>query len=70
MIETFLRFIRLCVPLGLLVSLQPGMSRADTCPEDCSEPTPPSVNIYSRTTAGHLSPALSPNGKVFTSPTW
>jgi YVTN family beta-propeller protein len=59
MIETFLRFIHLCVLLALLASLQPGASRAGSCPEDCSDPPPPPVNIYSQTTAGHLSPATA-----------
>ena len=59
MIETSLRFIRLCVPLALLVSLQPGASQAGSCPEDCSDPPPPPVNIYKHTAAGHLSPVTT-----------
>ncbi|WP_192251350.1 amine dehydrogenase large subunit [Mesorhizobium silamurunense] len=58
MIETFLRFARLCAPLVLL-AMFPSRALADTCPEDCSEPAPPPVNIYSHTTAGHMSQAAA-----------
>ncbi|TGQ57683.1 YncE family protein [Mesorhizobium sp. M1C.F.Ca.ET.193.01.1.1] len=44
--------------LALLLALLPTGAFADTCPEDCSEPAPPPVNIYSHTTAG-LSPATA-----------
>lgn len=54
MIKTVLRHAGLCAPV-LLLSLVP--ASAGSCPEDCSEPPP--VNIYSHTTAGHLSPATS-----------
>lgn len=58
MIETFLRFARLCAPLVLLATL-PARALADTCPEDCSEPAPPPVNVYSHTTTGNMSQATS-----------
>ncbi|MDX8478967.1 YncE family protein [Mesorhizobium sp. VK24D] len=58
MIETVLRFARFCAPL-LLLAMLPARALADTCPEDCSDPAPPAVNIYSRTTAGHMSPATA-----------
>ncbi|MEI9404346.1 YncE family protein [Mesorhizobium argentiipisi] len=57
MIDTVLRFARLCAPLVLLAAF-PARAVADTCPEDCSDPPAP-VNIYSQTTAGHLSPATA-----------
>lgn len=56
MIETFLRFARLCAPLVLLAML-PARAFAESCPEDCSEPA--LVNIYSHTTAGHMAPAAA-----------
>ncbi|PBC06245.1 YncE family protein [Mesorhizobium sp. WSM3860] len=58
MIETFLRFARLCAPLVLLAML-PARAFAESCPEDCSEPAPPLVNIYSHTTDGHMAPAAA-----------
>jgi len=58
MIEIVLRFARLCAPLVLLAML-PGQALAGSCPEDCSDPPLAPVNIYSQTTAGHLSPATA-----------
>ncbi|TIS63947.1 MAG: YncE family protein [Mesorhizobium sp.] len=58
MIETFLRFARLCAPLVLFAVL-PARALAASCPEDCSEPPPPPVNIYSHTAAADVSPATA-----------
>ncbi|MBZ9851236.1 YncE family protein [Mesorhizobium sp. CA14] len=58
MIDIVLRFARLCAPLVLL-AMFPARAVADTCPEDCSDPAPPVVNIYGQTTAGHLSHATA-----------
>ncbi|TIU78764.1 MAG: hypothetical protein E5W03_19895, partial [Mesorhizobium sp.] len=58
MIDTVLRFARLCAPLVLL-AMFPDRASADTCPEDCSDAPPPPINIYSQTTLGHLSPATA-----------
>ena len=58
MIRTFLRHAWPCTAL-LLLAVLPARAGTDTCPEDCSEPAPPLVNIYSQTTAGHLSPATA-----------
>ncbi|CDX14451.1 conserved exported hypothetical protein [Mesorhizobium sp. ORS 3324] len=58
MIETVLRFARFCAPL-LLVAMLPARALADTCPEDCSDPPPPPVNVYRQTTASHMSPATA-----------
>jgi len=55
MIRPFLRYAGRCAPL-LLLALLPARAWADSCPEDCSEPP---VNVYSHTTAGHLSPATA-----------
>jgi len=57
MIRPFLRYAGRCAPL-LLLALLPARAWADSCPEDCSEP-PPRGNIYSQTTASHLSPATA-----------
>lgn len=57
MTGTFLRFAGLLAPLVML-GLSTAQALADTCPEDCSEPPPAThgpVNVYSQTTAGHLS---------------
>ncbi len=65
MTRTYQRFASFLAPLLLLTCLSSAAS-AGSCPEDCSEPpakapakaeTP--VNIYSETTAGHLSPATA-----------
>ncbi|RUU11254.1 YncE family protein [Mesorhizobium sp. USDA-HM6] len=45
--------------LALLLALSPAGAFAGSCPEDCSEPEPPPVDIYSHTNAGHMSPATS-----------
>ncbi|RWA71706.1 YncE family protein [Mesorhizobium sp.] len=45
--------------LALLLVLLPTGAFADTCPEDCSEPAPPPVNIYSHTTTADMSPATA-----------
>jgi YVTN family beta-propeller protein len=55
MIRTFLRHAGPRAAF-LLLALLPVRAWADSCPEDCSEPAP-SINIYSHTAAGHLSPA-------------
>ena len=55
MTRPFLRYAGRCAPL-LLLALLPARAWADSCPEDCSEPP---VNVYSHTTAGHLSPATA-----------
>jgi len=54
MIRTVLRHAGLA-PV-LLLALLPARTLAGSCPEDCSEPP---VNVYSHTTAGHLSPATA-----------
>ncbi len=59
MTRTLWQFTSLCTPLALLLALSTAAS-AGSCPEDCSEPPAKAqapVNIYSETTAGHLSPA-------------
>lgn len=54
MIRTILRHAGLA-PV-LLLALLPARTLAGSCPEDCGAP---SVNVYSHTTAGHLSPATA-----------
>jgi YVTN family beta-propeller protein len=61
MTRTRLRFTSFWVPLLLSICLSTAAS-AGSCPEDCSElpaKTRAPVNIYSETTAGHLSPATA-----------
>ena len=58
MINAFPRFVPLGALLLLVGVLSTTRSWAGSCPEDCSDPPPP-VNIYSQTTAGHLSPATA-----------
>ena len=65
MTRPYPRFTSLLAQLLLLTCLSSAAS-AGSCPEDCSEPpakaparTEASVNIYSETTAGHLSPATA-----------
>ncbi|TIL82817.1 MAG: YncE family protein [Mesorhizobium sp.] len=54
LIRTILRHAGLA-PV-LLLALLPARTLAGSCPEDCGAP---SVNVYSHTTAGHLSPATA-----------
>ncbi|WP_210213735.1 YncE family protein [Mesorhizobium sp. M4A.F.Ca.ET.022.05.2.1] len=54
MIRTILRHAGLAP--ALLLALLPARTLAGSCPEDCGAP---SVNVYSHTTAGHLSPATA-----------
>lgn len=50
-------FTAVCAPL-VWATLASTAASAEPCPEDCSEPPLPGpVNIYSQTTADHLSPA-------------
>ncbi|RWF44537.1 MAG: hypothetical protein EOS66_28900, partial [Mesorhizobium sp.] len=58
MIRSLLRHTSLRAAL-LLIALLPARAWADTCPEGCSEPPPPAVNIYKHTAAGHLSPVTT-----------
>jgi len=59
MSKTLLRHAGLRAPLVLLAVLSMSRASAGYCPEDCSEPAPAPVNVYSHTTAGYLSPATS-----------
>ncbi|RVC82309.1 YncE family protein [Mesorhizobium sp. M4A.F.Ca.ET.022.05.2.1] len=54
LIRTILRHAGLAP--ALLLALLPARTLAGSCPEDCGAP---SVNVYSHTTAGHLSPATA-----------